>query len=164
MNVIVLFLAALIPLAVGAFYYSPLLFQNAWMKASGTTEEKVKSGNMILIFALTYLLSLFLAGALMSFTIHQASIPGLFVGAEKFNIPAAEAEAFIKNFQENYGKLHRTFTHGMVHGIIATIAFILPIIGINALFERRGFRYVLIHFGYWLISATLMGGVICQFL
>lgn len=164
MNFIVIFLAALIPLAVGAFYYSPALFQNAWMKASGMTEEKMKGGNMLLIFGLTYLFSLFLAGALITFTIHQADVPSIFVGAEKYGITAAEAEAFLKEFMEKYGHLHRNFTHGLVHGIIATIFFIFPIIAINSLFERRSWKYILMHTGYWLISASLMGGVLCQFL
>lgn len=157
------FLAALIPLAVGALYYSPMLFQNAWMSASGMTEEKIKTGNMALIFGLTYLFSLFLTGFLISFSIHQASIPGLFVDSEKFGIAAADASAFIENFQANYGHLHRTFSHGVVHGIVASIFVALPLIGINALYERRGWKYILIHTGYWSISLILMSGVICAF-
>jgi lysylphosphatidylglycerol synthetase-like protein (DUF2156 family) len=57
----------------------------------------------------------------------------------------------------------RTFKHGAFHGIIATIGLVLPIIGINALFERRGFKYIALHVGYWLVCLILMGGFICQF-
>jgi hypothetical protein len=39
----------------------------------------------------------------------------------------------------------------------------LPIIGINALFERRGFKYIAINVGYWVVSMAIMGGIICQF-
>jgi len=163
-NIYVPFLAALIPLAVGAFYYSPILFQNAWMKASGVTEEKIKSGNMILIFGLSYLFSLFICGFLIQFSIHQSAVPGLFNGAEAYNITAAEGEAFVNNFMEKYGHVHRSFSHGAVHGIMATIFVALPLISINSLFERRGFKYIMIHVGYWLVALTLMSGVLCAFL
>jgi len=63
-----------------------------------------------------------------------------------------------------YGEVHRTFTHGMVHGGMGTIFIAFPIIAINGLFERRSWKYILIHTGYWLISLVLMGGVICAFL
>ena len=163
-NLYIPFLAALIPLAVGAIYYSSPVLGNTWMKVSGTTEEKIKTGNMALIFGLTYLFSLIIAGFLIQFTIHQAVLPGLFVDAEKYGVTAAEGEAFLSSFMEKYSHVHRSFPHGMVHGIIATIMFALPLISINALFERRGWKYILIHTGYWLISLMLMGGVICKFL
>jgi hypothetical protein len=41
---------------------------------------------------------------------------------------------------------------------------VLPLIGINSLFERKSFKYIFIHTGYWIISLALMGGVLCQFL
>jgi hypothetical protein len=31
------------------------------------------------------------------------------------------------------------------------------------LFERKGFRYIAINGGYWIISMALMGGIICAF-
>ncbi len=163
-NIFVPFLTALIPLAIGAIYYSPMLFQNAWMASSGVTEEKVKSGNMILILGLTYIFSLFLCGFLIQFAIHQAALPGLFVDADKYGVTAAEGEAFVNNFMEKYSHVHRSFPHGMVHGIIATLMFALPLISINSLFERRGWKYILIHTGYWLICLALMGGILCAFL
>lgn len=55
----------------------------------------------------------------------------------------------------------RTFKHGSFHGIIGAIFFALPILGINALFERRGAKYIFLHLGYWVITMALMGGVIC---
>lgn len=163
-NLYIPFLAALIPLAIGGLYYSPMVFGNAWMKVSGVTEAKIKSGNMMLIFGLTYVFSLIIAGFLMGYTIHQANIPSLFMDSDRFGVPAAEAEAFISDFQAKYSQLHRTFSHGAVHGFIATLFFALPLIAINALFERRGWKYILLHAGYWAISLTLMGGVICKFL
>ncbi|HRN41812.1 MAG TPA: DUF1761 family protein [Vicingus sp.] len=31
------------------------------------------------------------------------------------------------------------------------------------MFERKGFKYIAINSGYWIITLGLMGGVICQF-
>lgn len=63
-----------------------------------------------------------------------------------------------------YADLHRSFGHGVVHGIIAAVLGALPIITIISLFERRGWKYIMVHFGYWLITMTLMSGAVCQFL
>lgn len=63
-----------------------------------------------------------------------------------------------------YVGLHRSFGHGAVHGTIAAVLAALPIISINSLFERRGWKYILVHFGYWLITMILMSGAVCQFL
>jgi len=163
LNYYVPFLAALIPMAVGAIYYSPALAGNAWMKASGVTKEQAESGNMALIFGLAYFFSLMIAGFLIGFTIHQSNVISLFVGAEEVGIAAAESQAFVEGFMEKYGHLHRNFGHGAVHGGVAAVFFALPLISINSLFERRGWKYVGIHFGYWFITLILMGGVICQF-
>ena len=38
----------------------------------------------------------------------------------------------------------------------------LPITGVNALYERRSFKYVLISGGYWIVSFMIIGGIICM--
>ena len=60
-----------------------------------------------------------------------------------------------------YGTLHRTFTHGLVHGMITVVFFGLPIMATNAMFERRGWKYVMINFFYWFITVGIMGGIVC---
>jgi hypothetical protein len=35
-----------------------------------------------------------------------------------------------------------------------------PIIAINAMFDRKGFKYIAINAGYWVVSFCLMGGII----
>jgi hypothetical protein len=49
-----------------------------------------------------------------------------------------------------------------MHGSMAGLFFALPILGINAIFERRGLKYTLLHTGYWVITLGLIGGVLCQ--
>jgi hypothetical protein len=61
----------------------------------------------------------------------------------------------------DYATAFRTFKHGALHGFIAGLLFILPVIGTNALYERRSFKYVLVTGGFWIVCLTVMGGIIC---
>ncbi len=164
LNFLLLFATALIPLAIGSAWYSNALFGKAWFKVAGMTDEKLQSGNMILILGLTYVLGIFLSFAMTTWSIHQFSAQGLFATQPGFAEQTGEYYTFFQDFISKYGSLHRTFGHGAVHGGIASIAIALPIIAINALFERRGGKYIFIHFGYWFVTLILMCGVISKFL
>lgn len=160
-NFVIHFLAALIPLVIGAIWYNPKVFGNAWMKSAGLTEEQLKGSNMALIFGLTYIVSFFIAGGITPFVIHQ-------LGAQSMLFPdvmeqGTEAHKTGMALMEQYGDSFRTFKHGALHGTILGITVALPIITIIALFERKKAKYVFIHAGYWVVSLALMGGVICQF-
>lgn len=150
------FVAALIPMVVGSIWYGPL-FGKKWMNINNFTEEYLKEGNMAVIMGVSYFLSLMLALALSGSVIHQSQIPGLFANFDPTGPEVADMQAFMTK----YGDVHRTFTHGVVHGIINSIFLALPLIAINALFERRGATYIFVHFGYWLITIALMGGLLC---
>lgn len=162
-NFYILFATALIPLIVGAIWYSNALFGKAWFKASGMTEEKMQSGNMALIFGLAYFFGLMLSGGLLPYCVHQFSTQGLFATQPGFAEQTGEYYEYVMNFMKQYGDLHRTFGHGAAHGGVAAVFIALPLITINSLFERRGFKYIMIHFGYWFITLILMCGVISQF-
>ena len=41
-NMLVVALAALVPLVMGFLYYNPKVFGNAWMKAAGVTQEQIE--------------------------------------------------------------------------------------------------------------------------
>jgi hypothetical protein len=69
----------------------------------------------------------------------------------------------LKGHIDAYGERYSTWRHGAVHGIIMSIMFILPVIVINALFERRGFKYIMINWGFWAVSIMLMFTVVAQF-
>jgi hypothetical protein len=71
-NFLFLAIAALVPLVMGFLWYGPLLFQNAWMKQLGFTQESLKGGNMAVIFILSYVFSFLLAFFLQFITTHQA--------------------------------------------------------------------------------------------
>lgn len=151
-----LIVAALIPLIVGFIWYNPKIFGTAWMKACKFTEDDMKGANMPLIFGLTFLFSLMFSFLLPTLVVHQWNAASLFVGHE-----TEATEAIVNTILTDYGSLHRTVTHGLVHGIFLSLFFVLPIIGINALFERRGWKYILIHLGYWLIVLSAMSVIHC---
>ena len=148
----------LIPLLVGMIWYSKALFANAWMQASGMTEEKGKNMNMIVIFILVYVFGIMLSVALMPIVIHQMGVFSVFADDK-----TPEGQAYLKHFFDTYGTRFRTFKHGVFHGVISSIFFALPVIGIGSLFEAKGWKYMAIHLGYWMLTFALIGGVICQF-
>lgn len=161
-NFITLALSALIPLVVGFLWYNPKTLGTAWMKAADMTEEKMKGANMAIIFGITYVLSIMVAMGLFYSVIHQAHIYSLFQGDPGFMEEGSATMGKIADLMNEHGHKFRTFKHGALHGGIAAIFMALPVLGINALFERKGFKYIAINVGYWFVSFLLMGGVICQ--
>ena len=166
-NVWIVFLIGLVPLAVGALYYSPALLHNAWMRAAGMTEEKIANANMTKIFGLSYVYGVLIALLLSMIVIHQFALSGMFgMLSDQWMVEGSslmtQLDALDAEF-EAYSR-HRHFGHGALHGGFFALAFVAPIICINALFERFGWRYMAIHSGYWFICLTLMGGLLAQFL
>jgi hypothetical protein len=155
--------SALIPILVGFIWYNPKVFGNAWMQAAGLKEEDLKKSNMFLILGLALLFSVFLAGGLLSIVIHQYYIFSSVMGIPGFDDPTSPQGKALADFFALAKDNFRTFKHGALHGTIAAITLALPILGINALFERRGAKYIFIHLGYWVVTLALMGGVLCQF-
>jgi len=41
------------------------------------------------------------------------------------------------------------------------IFIVLPVIGINAQYEGKSWKYILINAGYFIVSLALMGGILC---
>ncbi len=153
MNLIAIAVAAIVPLVVGALWYNPSLLGTAWMKASGVTEDQLKTGNMAVIFGVSLLLSFLLAFTVNGMVVHQVS-------AQQLAYSNPDSETF-KAFMEEFGNVHRSFGHGALHGAIGALFFVLPVLGINALFERKGFKYILINVGYWTITLAIMGAIVC---
>lgn len=153
-------ISALIPLIVGAVYYHPKVVGSAWMKTNGFKPENLEGGNMAVIFGLTYLFSILISFIVSSFVIHQGSVMSMMF-PEVLETGSAAQDEF-SALMSQYGDAHRSFKHGMLHGSIVSFFFVLPIIAIISLFERRGWKYILIHSGYWLVCLLLMGGLLCQ--
>jgi hypothetical protein len=157
-------ITALIPIAVGALYYSPLLFANPWMKENNFTEESLKGGNMLLIMGLSYIGGIMISMVMTPVVIHQMHMFSVLMSDPSFETEGSEIRNYFDAFNAQYGTSFRTFKHGMFHGSLTGLLLVAPIIMINGLFERRGWKYMAIHAGYWVISLALIGGVICQFM
>lgn len=56
-NYLAVALAALSAFLLGGLWYSPVLFANKWMALSGQSEEKLKSGNMAVVFGGAFVLA-----------------------------------------------------------------------------------------------------------
>lgn len=154
-NFLALIAAAVSALVVGFVWYNPKVFGNAWMKAAEMTEEKVKGGNMGKIFALALFFAFLLAFQLQFLTNHQTGAFSLIGGDPSTALPSYQA------FLDDYGDAFRTFKHGALHGILAGLFIALPIIGTNALFERKSAKYIFINSGYWIVTLAVMGAIIC---
>jgi len=153
----------LIPLLVGSVWYNPKALGKIWMDASGMTEEKVKQSNIPMIMGLSVLLGIFLAVGLTFMVIHQAHIFSVVMDEPALKDPNSELSKWLSDFMGQYGSNFRTFKHGAFHGLLGAVFVILPTLAVNALYELKGFKYILINFGYWAVSMVLMGGVICAY-
>ena len=130
-NWISIVIAAVIPMIMGFIWYHPKLFGKAWMEGIGMTEEKMKSANM----ALTYGLALVMSGLIAFFLLQSCNGIG------------QEGE-------------FDTFGHGVAHGLVITLFFLMPVLFTKKLFEQSSWKNLGINLGYWAISLMLMGGVV----
>ena len=161
-NILIIFLAALIPMALGFVWYNPKVFGTAWMAASGMTPEKAKNANMAVVFGVSFILAFMFAFGLQFMVIHQFHITSLFY-MQPIDDASTQTGALYKTIMDQFGNSFRTFKHGALHGVIGGFFMALPVLGTNALFEGKGFKYIAINSGYWIVCMGLMGGVICAF-
>ncbi|MFY0631885.1 MAG: DUF1761 domain-containing protein [Flavobacteriaceae bacterium] len=160
-NYLYIAIAALVPLVMGFLWYGPMLFQNAWMKQMGFTKESMQGGNMAVIFLLCYVFSFLAAFFLQFIVIHQSGVFSTILESGSTELQG-DALAYFEDFMSKYGSNYRTFKHGALHGVIAGLFFILPVLATQAMFERKTVKYVAINAGYWIVTFALMGGIICQ--
>ncbi|MHA3787661.1 DUF1761 domain-containing protein [Flavobacterium hauense] len=155
-NFLAILVAALSTLPVGFIWYNPKVFGTIWMNETGMTEEKAKGANMFKVFGLTILFSFMIAFILEFLVIHQFGASGMVGGPGAANIKPSYAA-----FMADYGTAYRTFKHGALHGFMTGLFLALPLVGINSLFERKSWKYILINGGYFIVCFTIMGGIIC---
>ena len=156
-NFYAILVSAFSSLVVGFVWYNPKVFGTIWMNETGMTEEKAQKGNMLKIFGLTFVYSLMLAFIMSALVVHQFGALGM-IGGPDF---IATAKPSYAAFMADYGTAFRTYKHGALHGLMSGLFFAFPMIGINGLFERKSWRYILIHSGYWIVTLTIMGAIIC---
>lgn len=163
-NFLAVVVAALVPTVLGFIWYHPKVFGNVWMVAAGMDEEKIKSGNMPVIFGLSLLFSLMLAWAMNLLAHHDAFVGGAlyYVTNGTMDVdPASDAGKWLEFYKTNLSATCRNFKHGAFHGgMIGGLFMALPILATNGLFERKGGKYIAVNAGYWIITLAIMGGII----
>ena len=156
-NFLAILVAAIIPIVMGFIWYNPKVFGIAWMREAEMTEEKMKSGNMLVIFLVSLVLSILLAFSVQMLTIHQMGAMGM-IGGD----PSAEGVLpTFQAFMDDYGTAFRTFKHGALHGALSGVFMFFPVIAINGMFERKSWKYIMINGLYWTVSLTIMGAIVC---
>ncbi|WP_456438948.1 DUF1761 domain-containing protein [Psychroserpens sp.] len=154
-NFLAILVAAIVPLVLGFAWYNPKIFGITWAREAEMTEEKMKSGNMPVIFLVSLLFSFILAFFVQMLTIHQFGALGMIGGDPSIAKPSYDA------FMADYGNAFRTFKHGALHGLLGGLFMFTPVIAINAMFERKSWKYVLINGMYWTLCLTIMGAIVC---
>nr|HMU05558.1 DUF1761 domain-containing protein [Saprospiraceae bacterium] len=101
LNFWVVLATGLIPMAVGALWYGPL-FGKVWMKEADMSMEKIQGANMAVIYGVSVVLSILLAGGLMPIVIHQMGVFSTLAdsGLDK---PGSEAHTLFTDFMAKYG-------------------------------------------------------------
>ncbi len=133
-NFLAILVAALATLPIGFIWYNPKVFGTIWMKETGMTEEKAKRCKHVENFRPYYLV--FIYDRLYTSDYGYSSIWRIRYGRRR----CKDTKTFFHAFMADYGHAYRTFKHGMLHGFIAGLFLALPIVGINALFERKSWK------------------------
>ena len=129
------FVSAIVPMVIGFLYYHPKLVGGAWMKANGFTLEGLTPPKPIL-----YGVALLLSVLLSMFMSLNVTGPGQETGPD--------------------GHSFATFGHGVVHGVLINLTVLLPVLGTLSIFEKRGWNWVFVNLGYWIITLSIMGGIL----
>ena len=156
-NIIVILASALIPFIIAYIWFQKDLFGGShWHSMADMSAEKSAAPVKPLKLLLSIVLNVFLAFGMYLFSIHETGVFGM-VGGETELMKTGTAAAFLSEYG---GKFH-TVTHGIAHGIGATLFFALPFLGYVVIFEKKSAKYFFVYLGYWLISLVLMSIVIC---
>ncbi|MBV7265005.1 DUF1761 domain-containing protein [Erythrobacter ani] len=94
---------------VGALWYG-VIFGKAWQKAAGITDEQVQSGNMLVIFGLTFLFEMLIAMVLWHLLARTNPAPHVIM---MMSVGFAIG-VMIPAIGINYLYLRKTFTHFMI--------------------------------------------------
>ena len=129
-NYIAVFASAVVSMVIGFLWYSPILFGEAWMKASGKTKKEIDSAKKKGMTS--YYLAAFIATLLM---------------------------AFILAYFVQY-VLAATFFEGMQAGFWIWLGFVAPVLLGSILWEGKSFSYYMINVFHYLATLMVMAGIL----
>ena len=129
-NYLAVLISAVVAFALGALWYSPVLFAKPWMAALGKTadqfQEEQKGQNMPLTYGLTFVAWLLTAFVLAHFVDYAGAT---------------------------------TLAAGLQTGWWVWLGFSLTYALIHGLFEGQAFMLYVIHLGYHLVALLGMGAM-----
>jgi hypothetical protein len=67
LNWLAIFVATISAFILGGLWYSPLLFENAWLRVNGFRKEELQNRNMMKTFGLAFILTFIMAFNLVMF-------------------------------------------------------------------------------------------------
>lgn len=135
-NWLAIVVATFVPMIVGFLYYNPKVLGGAWMRANGFSMDSMKNPPKPVMYVVALLLSFLLAFWMRI----NVTAPG--------QQTAPDGHSYV------------TFQHGIAHGIFITVTVLLPVLGTLSIFERRGWNWVFVNLGYWVITLSIMGGIL----
>jgi len=159
-NWYIVLVSGIIPNIIGFFWYGPL-FGKTWSKEAGVNPDP-QNVNIFKMISLTLVFGILLAIAMVPAVIHQWSVVSAMATPE-FYQPGSASSKYYADFMEKFGGNFRTFRHGALHGFIMGLTIFFPVIGCNALYERKSWKYTFLNAGFWTMCAMIMGGIICAF-
>ena len=118
-NYLAVLAAAASAFVIGGLWWSPLLFQKAWMRANGFTEEKLQEGSMAKIFGVSFVLTVVMAFNLAMFlagpdtTVAWGATAGVLAGGGWVALGIAVVALFER----------RSLTYVLVNGGYFVVAF-----------------------------------------
>ena len=155
MNWLAILVAALVPTLTGFVWYSEKAFGNTWMREGNLKKEDLEKNNMLVVIGFSLLFSFFIAFIMQFLVIHQT-------GATAAAMDIKDVDpSVLQNYLDAYGNTYRSFHHGALHGTMTGILLAFPLIAINGLFERKSWKYIFVHAGYWTLTLSIMGSIIC---
>jgi hypothetical protein len=161
-NFIAILVAALISFPIGFAWYHPKVFGSAWLREIGETPESIGIGfNMFKIMFISLICAFCIAMSINFMVVHQYSLFSLLADIPEAQKEGAKISVLLNGNEIDVWSNYRTLKHGLFHGFLAGLMFASPIIIQNALYERKSFKYIAIHAGYWIVTMMLMGGIIC---
>jgi dipeptide/tripeptide permease len=104
-NWLVVLGTALIPMIIGFIWYHPKVVGTAWMEAAGMTEEKIKNGNMPLIFGASFIMAFFLAIQMNFVVVHQNHFMSILMNEPGLMEPGSDMYIYAQDFLEIRSKL-----------------------------------------------------------
>jgi hypothetical protein len=158
-NFLVIAACSLIPFLIAFIWYSPSLFGgDNWNKIADIPADKAAVAVKPLKLVLSILLNFLLAFGVFAMTSHDFAMLGL-VGGDPELLKTGTGAAFLAE----YGGKFLTPTHGLVHGLVSTIAFALPVVGYATIFERKSAKYFWVNMGFWYISISIMAIILAMY-